>query len=666
MQRLTKLTLLGVFSVAPVLGQATVAPTNEPVGPARGTNIGGYNILQNFETGLRFHTVDGNLGKYRSDVNYGNGLRLLSSGLQINSREGRGRFFDEILLNTQGLGNDPYQSAILRVQKNKLYRYDLTWRLNDYFNPALTISNGQHLLNTRRQWQDHTLTLLPQSNIQFFIGYGRNSQSGAGLSTVQLFDSRGNEFPYFSDLRRQQNEIRIGGEVKASSLKFFWQRGWEYFKDDPRDYLPSPSDGNDPTNVNKLTSFQRAEPWRGENPSWRAHLFTEGKHWWALNGRFTYVEGQRNFIFDELALGTARFGALQNRQFLVFGNGRRPVLAANITGSIFPTEKLSISQHLAFNQTRMEGDATYREFSNSALSFTNLNFNFLGIRAITSTTDVNYKVTRRLGLFGGYQFTERRIRSVEQIADEFAADRTTAEQTNRLHTGLAGIRLQPVKPLQINLDGEIGRADRPIYGVSERNFHSLGARVQFKHRSLLLSAQARNRYNFNSVSLWSHSSKGRHYAANLTWTPLERFSIDGGYSKMHLDTLTGLAYFASGSLISSDSSWYVSNIHAVHVLGRVMLAKNLDLSAGYTRNQDLGNGRSVAVPANAFGSSIAGFVQAQTFPLHFASPQARLSWRFHPKVRANFGYQYYDYQERFLNQQNYRAHTGFLSLLWAF
>jgi hypothetical protein len=662
MQRRTIAWLLPVLTFA----QGPVAPTDESIGPPRGTVIGGYNILQSFETGFRAFDVTGNEGKYRSDVNYRRGLRLLSSGLTVNSREGRGGLFDELVLNTQGLGNDPYQSAILRIQKNQLYRYDLNWRLNDYYNPALTIANGQHFMNTRRQWHDQTLTLLPQSNIQFFAGYSRNHQSGPGLSTIQLFDSRGNEFPYFSDLRRQQNEFRIGGEVKVASVKFLWQRGWEWFKDDPREYLTGPSDGNDPTNVTKLTSFHRAEPWRGESPSWRANLFTEGKRWWALNGRFTYVDGSRNFILDESAIGVGRFGALQNRQYLLFGTGNRPVLTGNLTASVFPTERLSISQHFAYHRTKMEGQATYREFNNSTLAFTNFNFNFLGIRAFTSTTDVNYRVAKRLGLFGGYQFTERTIRSTEQLSGGFGVDQVNAEQTNRLHTGLAGIRFQPVKPLQINLDGEMGRADRPVYGVSERNFHSLGARVQFRHRSLQLSAQARNRYNFNSVSLWSHSSKGRHYAANATWTPAERFSLDAGYAKIHLDTLTGLAYFADGSAVTADRSLYVSNIHTVHVLGRIGLAKQVDLSLGLTRNQDLGDGRPGSLSAPASPTTIPGFLQAQTFPLHFTSPQARLSWRLHAKVRANIGYQYYNYTERFLARQNYHAHTGFVSLLWAF
>src|SRR5947207_5476427 len=91
--------------------QQVVAPTPETVGSARGENWGGYNVTNSFETGYRFADVAGNRGKYRSDENFGNGVRLLGSSLSITSKDGRGWLFDEILLNTQGLGNDPYESA---------------------------------------------------------------------------------------------------------------------------------------------------------------------------------------------------------------------------------------------------------------------------------------------------------------------------------------------------------------------------------------------------------------------------------------------------------------------------------------------------------------------------------------------------------------------------
>src|SRR5450432_1496772 len=122
--------------------QQVAAPTPEQVGPARGENTGNYNITQSFEIGYRWSLVGGDLGEYRSDVNFRNGLRLLSSSFSIDSKDGHGRYFDQILLNTQGLGNDPYQFANLRIQKNRVYRYDMNWRLNDYFNPGLTVAGG--------------------------------------------------------------------------------------------------------------------------------------------------------------------------------------------------------------------------------------------------------------------------------------------------------------------------------------------------------------------------------------------------------------------------------------------------------------------------------------------------------------------------------------------
>src|SRR5260370_33773705 len=68
--------------------QQVASPTPEQVGPVRGENTGNYNITQSFEIGYRWSLVGGDLGEYRSDVNYRNGLRLLGSNFTINSKDG--------------------------------------------------------------------------------------------------------------------------------------------------------------------------------------------------------------------------------------------------------------------------------------------------------------------------------------------------------------------------------------------------------------------------------------------------------------------------------------------------------------------------------------------------------------------------------------------------
>jgi len=177
--------LLGIVFAAFLSAQTPVAPTAESVGIPRGENVSGYNVRQSFELGYRWHSVGGDAGMYRSTVNYGNGVRLLSSSLSVDSLEGHGGWFDHIQLNTLGLGNDPYESASLRLEKNRLYRYDLAWRSDAYYNPGLTIARGEHFLDTVRRLQDHDFTLFPQGSFKLFLGYSANTQTGPALTTIQ-------------------------------------------------------------------------------------------------------------------------------------------------------------------------------------------------------------------------------------------------------------------------------------------------------------------------------------------------------------------------------------------------------------------------------------------------------------------------------------------------
>lgn len=658
--------LLAWFSFGAALAQPPVAPTTEPVGRVRGQDWSNYNIVQSWEVGVRWRTVDGNLGKYRSDINFGNGLRLLGSSFSMHSKDGHGRFFDELTLSTQGLGNDPYGSTILRLQKNQLFRYDLRWWRNDYFNPALPIAGGLQALDTRRRFQDHDLTLFPQGNFKLFLGYSRNKQEGPGLSTVQLFDSRGDEFPLFRDVRRERNEYRLGGEVRLLGFRLNAFRGWDNFKEDTPFGAFTPSLGANPTDTTQLTGFRRAEPYHGNSPYWRVALFREGEGLYALNGRFSYTEGRRNFVLDETAIGTGRFGAAQNRQILALGNARRPVATGNLNLTLFPGRRVTVTNHTAYYSLRMEGDSRYQELDNRSLSFSVLPFQYLGIRTAANATDLNIRITEKAAVFAGYHYSDRRIASIQDAqVPGFPEPRPASfEQTNRLHSGVAGLRLRPWKRFSLQFDGEVGRADRPFYPVSEKNYHALGGRADYRTRTLRLSAWMRTNYNFNSASLTAFSARSRQYAADASWNPGSNFGFDAGYAKLHADTAGGIAYFADRAL-ESGQSIFISNLHTGYITARARVARRVDLLGGYTRIQDTGDGRATPA-ASRLGPDRAAFRAAQTFPLAFDAPLARVSLRLHERLRFNVGYQYFRYREDFSRLQNYRAHTGYTSLLWSF
>jgi hypothetical protein len=500
--------LFAIFGAAGA--QQVVAPTPEQVGPPRGENIGNYNITQSFETGYRFSSVSGDIGEYRSDVNYGNGIRLLGSSLSIVSKDGHGKWFDEILLNTLGLGNDPYQSATLRVQKNGLYQYNMTWRFNDYFNPGLTVAGGEHLMNTARTLQDHDLTLLPQSKIRFHIGYSRNSDNGPALSTAQEFNVSGEAFPVFMNVKQQFNEYRLGVDGDLAGFHFSLLHRWEYYKDDS----PYTSAGefaalnpNDPT---VLQQFLRPQRLRGSSPSWLGNLFTRRKVW-GLNARVVYTKGTGDYAMNEFAGGIGQSGNAVTRQIAVGGDAERPDLIGDFNLNLFPTDRLTISNNTSINSQRISGDSVYSEVYTGINLGSTLYFQYLGVRTVINSSDVDYRLAKWIGVYAGYNYSDRLVRTIQgagefNVAGTFGAN--TYNVVNVLQSGVAGVRIKPIKPLTINLEGEVDRSSHPLTPQSPAHFQTLGGRVSYRLKKLQLSGQYKEIYNANPQFGFLLSSSG--------------------------------------------------------------------------------------------------------------------------------------------------------------
>ena len=658
------------------LAQQVVAPTPDQAGSPRGENTGDYNVMESFETGYRFAVVDGSVGTYRSDVNYGNGIRLLSSDLSVNSRDGHGRWFDQIVLTTIGLGNDPYQSVNLRVEKNKLYRYDMLWRLDDYFNPGLPVAGGLHLMDTTRHMQDHNLTLLPQSKIQFHLGYSRNTQDGPALSTVQLcFDgsiycgTAGNEFPVFENVRTEQDEFRLGADVELAGFKLTLLHSWVFLKDDSGYRENGLEAGDNPSTGVTLSQFQRTAPYRGTSPYWLGNLNRSGKTL-AVNGRVTYVEGKGNFILDENAFGVTPLGA-QNQQVAVGGDASRPSLTGDLSISVFPTASVTLVNNTSIGSTRIDGTSDYEQFNLATETADFVSFRYLGLRTIANATDLHYRVKRWLSLYGGYHYSDRRIEDIEDYAIPGPLSGAMYEQVNVLQEGLLGVRIKPLKAMTVNLESEAGHANQPFTPVSLRNYIALGGRFEYRVKKVTLGAVYKENYNNNSVTLSSYSSHARTYSANASWAPRDWFTVDASYSKLHLDSLSGIAFFAGLAAVSplTSNQIYISNIHAANLVARFVVAKRVDLYVGYTITLDTGDGRNSAAPAGATDPTTLIFAPVQTFPLSYQAPLARVSIRLREKLRWNAGWQYYNYHEEFGLEsfyQGYHANTGYTSVTWAF
>ena len=487
------ITLLLLIASA-LYAQVPVAPSPDLAGIRNGENIQNYNVVDSFETGYRYRTVGGSIEQYRSSVNFGNGIRLLGSSLMVTSKKGHGLLFDQITLSTQGLGNDPYESVMMRVEKNRIYRYDMSWRLNDYFNPGLVTAggSGQHLLDTQKRIQDHDLTLFPQSNLKVFLGFSNSSQAGAAYSSIQLFDATGNIFPLASNVHRVWREYRLGNEFRVFGIRMNWLHGWQDFKDDTAATLATSGVPGaipvEPQSQVGRNSFQASDPNHGTNPYWRAAIFTDRKllH---LNGRFTYSGGRRAFVVDESAQGIASsLSRVQN--VITLGDAERPVATGNVNLNFTPTSKLTIANSTSMYNVRTLGNSFFSEFDSATQSTSVLFYNYLGIRTIANDTNLNYQLSPVWGFMAGYHYSDRLISTEDQFTFAGATSSSPAQQSNQLHSGEVGMRLTPWKPLSVFLSAEVGTNSHPFTPLADANYHVLSGRVQYRAKTFRVVAAA--------------------------------------------------------------------------------------------------------------------------------------------------------------------------------
>jgi hypothetical protein len=427
------------------------------------------------------------------------------------------------------------------------------------------------------------------------------------------------------------------------------------------------------------------------------NIFTRRKLW-GLNARAVYVKGVGDFSLNEFAGGIGQFGSSATRQVAVGGEAERPNLIGDLNLSLFPNERLTISNNTSVNSQRISGDSVYSEVFTGLNLGSTLYFQYLGIRTVINSSEMDYRIAKWIGVYAGYHYSDRQVNTIQGAGSYNVAGTYGAESesvTNILQAGVAGVRIRPVQALTVNLESEVDRSSHPLTPQSPAHFQTLGGRVSYRLKKLQLSGQYKEIYNANPQSgFLLASSHSRNYNANASWAPKDWFTFDASYSRQHVDSTSFLQFFSglNRGQLTTGQSIYLSNIHAGNLGVRFGIGRRADLYVGYSIVKDTGDGRSspsATLSPLAFGTIggpvVTGGRQAglpvasdptaallqsvQTFPLTYQSPLARFSFKISPKVRWNIGWQFYNYSELFHEfgyNQNFHANTGYSSVLWSF
>ena len=172
-----------------------------------------------------------------------------------------------------------------------------------------------------------------------------------------------------------------------------------------------------------------------------------------------------------------------------------------------PTDRWTISNTTSVNNTRISGNSAFLEITASTSQFQE--FEHLGIRHISNASEVNFRAHPKLGVYGAYRFSRRRIQTRESFHFpdfDFEVDLSSRKATStRASAGFAGV---PGESCGYRSTRSSARRTCRLPPRSERKFHSETVRVQWRRNGFLLGGNFKSRENDNSATLITHSSVG--------------------------------------------------------------------------------------------------------------------------------------------------------------
>lgn len=657
------------------LTSSAQSPTPSPTpAPAADLMIGGYKIISSTEFGYRWRSLDGSVSKYRSDLNYRQGLRSFDTNMLLESDSGKGKAFDSLLISHSGWGSDPSGFARINVEKTGLYKADANFRRVTYFNSLTNHALNEHTQNTRHELGDVDITLLPQNDlIRFNFGASFSKNRGPGGWTVRAYSD---EFPVTSETRASSSDFRIGAEGKLFGFDWGLSQGIRFFGDRSSYSLLAPSPGNNPVGTAALATFSRTLPIEGRANFTQFHVHRTFADIFDFTARLIYSSTRTTSRMIERITGRDGSNNIVDMDFFtISGDAKRPQTRGDLGLTYNATEKLRISNTFSFDKFAVNGGERFEEqlFRRNAagnpLATTttrSAGYRVNGYRRLVNTIEADYQFSDRVGMHIGYRFTKRNV-------DVMGFDQTLTSPTsptnpriisesevNHTNTLIAGMKVKPVKNWVIFWDVEQGSADNVFTRLENYKFTNLRVRSRYSVKDFVFNVSAFSKDNTNPSQTidvppldFGTTIDNRFYSASVDWTPRSELTIAGGYTYHHLTTDTDIRVpVASNTILQGFSQFYMRDHYAfIDVSARPH--DRVLLFASYRISRDKGQG-------DRFSTVIQNIITS--YPMRFTTPEARIAFRITPQVDWNIGYQYFNYKDIQAPTQNYRAHLPFTSL----
>jgi hypothetical protein len=300
---------------------------------------GGYVIHQSIEAGYRFQDHTGSEAMYGTLVDLHQGPRILEQTLSMQAEKNQGLLFDNLWISSAGWGGDPENVLRARVDKNKWYRFQGSFRRNHNFfdydllanplnppssTPNVPVLQSPHAFYTRRRMSDVDLALLPQAKLSFRLGYSRVNMTGNAYSSVH----EGTDALLHQPWNTTSNVYRVGADWRfAPRTVVSYDQFFTYYKGDTSWRLSPFESGL----LAGGASVELGLPFNtAASQPCAAPLLVTGEVNPACNGYFNYSRAQRtrtSFRTEQLSLRSNYFQRLDVTGQFAYSDGSMKVPA---------------------------------------------------------------------------------------------------------------------------------------------------------------------------------------------------------------------------------------------------------------------------------------------------------------------------------------------------
>jgi hypothetical protein len=560
-------------------------PTSQTVGE----DAGNYTVVGTIEFGVRGQRIDGDVNKFKSDLNYKAGPRLFDSTFLMRAKDGKSGPWDTLLVSSTGWGADPYSTLRISAENSKYYRFDGTYRRFKYYNfldnlanpftssnpttgsPVVVLPNavtGKHGYDVRQQLGDFDLTILPKNErINFTFGFSPERYLG---NTFTTYHAGGGEFWLPVKADSSANDFRLGVNWKLGPVDFGFLQGFRRFSDDSNINFTG-ADANylatSPTNLAVLNTFSRQQPTKGTTDYSRFNVHTMLAKKVDLTGRIIYSNSNTAFSSLEALTGLnwtivrgSTVYTLPNvitQSALNFtGAAKRPSTIADGAVTFFVTRDLTISNTFRFEQYQIgSGDFYTSQFlanKPTGVAFppaiVNGVFGDYGLfkyRKYLNTVEGDYQISKNYSFHFGYRYGHRREEDNSggytlggATAPTSAAAIATTVEENHTNSFFGGFKARPIKTWTLYFDAEHGTADNIFTRWGTYNYTNFRVKSRFiPNRKLSLNFAVITKDNadpstIEGVSLadFGVSAKSRVFTSDLQYSPNSRMTFNGGYN----------------------------------------------------------------------------------------------------------------------------------------